>query len=140
MAGEIDSGDLEIAELRGDMKLVLERTDGLSHQLDDLSRMVRGAFGRIGEHREDTLKEMREIERRCDARDRELEDRGRELEERLRKLETRPAGGLTKSQKTALISIFAALATAFGALAGAITDSLTGNKPAAAIHQDERKP
>lgn len=144
-----DTGDLELAELSGDVRALGaqldgvgklmsaevrglrmqldgmgERIDELRVSIDSTGKLARRAIAESTENREASLLELRDVERRCvesDAR----------IDARLRALEQRPSGLLTKAQRNKLLAILGALATAIGAASGAVGRLLTDHAPPA---------
>lgn len=133
-----DTGDVALAELGGDIKMLGAQLDGISkvftsevsglrrqiegldERLSDMKtsieqtgKLARRAIAESTENREASIVDLRDVERRIDAR--------------LRALELKPDPSpfsLTRGQKTAIIAIIGAVASALGFTGGAVREAI----------------
>lgn len=101
---QVDTDDVELARIHGGIDTLIARLDGLASVFTTRADSLDERFC-------DLRDEIRETERRNDRRAQKLEARIRALEQRPQP----PASmGLSRQQKTALIAILAAIASALG--------------------------
>lgn len=126
------SDSVEIERLSGKIELLVERTENLCERVDEIGKQVRGSLARQSQHREATLEQLLELERRCDERDEKLEARIRLLEGR----RPGPPPRVSPKVKQALLALALAVASA---LAGGGAGKLTGGAEARQVVQEEEK-